>query len=208
MVTVTAHSESSYQYYTSISAFVSRVVIWPLALAIRISACIPRACYVFNPTNTSYCSWEQRNPWISFHQLNSLRIPYIIASTCVLKYLQSFIFRRKRTVFCLSLIRMGLRIITAFRSATMQILYLVAYRITVLCVSGCIWYVNTVAICMYTANASEEREVKRVARFMSHDRSFASCCNTARLFPMSDEAILSLKCEVEIKAHTANYQRM
>jgi len=35
MVTVTAHSDSSYQYYTSVSAFASLLVTWPLALVIK-----------------------------------------------------------------------------------------------------------------------------------------------------------------------------
>ena len=88
MLTVTAHSGSSYQYYTSISA-----ICFP-AGHLAISSCNKNICVhcvvhvtCLPPTHISYCSCEQRNPWISFHQMNSLRIPYIIASTCVLRYL-------------------------------------------------------------------------------------------------------------------------
>ena len=52
---------------------------------------------------------------------------------------------------------------------------------------------------MYTGHTSEEREVKWVTLCMSYDRSVASCGNTAGVSPMSDEAILSLKYEVEIR---------
>jgi hypothetical protein len=81
-----------------------------------------------------------------------------------------------------------------------RFLYLGAYQITVLCISGCIWYVSTVAIYTYTARTSEEHEVKRVTLCMSYDRSVASCGNTVGVSPVSDEAILSLKYEVEIRS--------
>lgn len=56
---------------------------------------------------------------------------------------------------------------------------------------------------------SQEYEVTaRDTQFMPCARSVASYSRSARVFPMSDEAILSLEYEVVIKAHTANYQRM
>ena len=53
---------------------------------------------------------------------------------------------------------------------------------------------------MYAAHTSEEHEEKRVTLCMSYDRSVASCDNTTGVSPMSDEAILSLKYEVEIRS--------
>jgi hypothetical protein len=53
---------------------------------------------------------------------------------------------------------------------------------------------------MYTGHTAEQHEVKRVTLCMSYDRSVASCGNTAGVSPMSDEAILSLKYEVEIRS--------
>jgi hypothetical protein len=53
---------------------------------------------------------------------------------------------------------------------------------------------------MYTTHISEEHEVKLVTLYMSYDRSVASCGNTVGVSAMSDEAILSLKYEVEIRS--------
>jgi len=53
---------------------------------------------------------------------------------------------------------------------------------------------------MYTARTSEEHEAQRVKLCMSYDRSVASCGDTVGVSPMSDEAYLSLKYEVEIRS--------
>jgi hypothetical protein len=52
---------------------------------------------------------------------------------------------------------------------------------------------------MHSAHTSEELEVKQVTLYM-YDRSVTNCGNTVGVSAMSDEAVLSLKYEVEIRS--------
>jgi len=117
-----------------------------------------------------------------------------------LRYLQSFIFLRKELCsVCRSFPWVHVSLLH-FILKQCRFLCLGAYQITALCISGSIWYVSTVAMYMYTAHTAEEHEIKRVTLYMSYDRSVARCGNTVGVSPMSDEAILSLKYEVEIRS--------